>query len=82
MTNGVPEVNGEPHWLFGPVEAWSLRFHDADRLVNALAGATLAYQELNQVAEVIQRRHHVAVAVVAAAPAGAASPQMSSLVIF
>ncbi|WP_088281301.1 MoxR family ATPase [Ideonella sp. A 288] len=31
------------------------RFHDADRLVNALAGATLAYQELNHVAEVIQR---------------------------
>ena len=31
------------------------RFHDADRLVNELAGAMVAYQELNQIAEVLQR---------------------------
>ena len=31
------------------------RFHDADRLVGELASAMLAYQELNQVSEVIQR---------------------------
>ncbi len=31
------------------------RFHDAERLVGDLAGAMLAYDELNQVAEVIQR---------------------------
>ena len=31
------------------------RFHDADRLVNELAGAMVAYQELNQIAELLQR---------------------------
>ena len=31
------------------------RFHDTDRLVSQLAGAMVAYQELNQVAEVLQR---------------------------
>jgi len=32
------------------------RFHDADRLVGDLAAAMVAYQELNQVSELIQRR--------------------------
>ena len=31
------------------------RFHDTDELVGALAGAMVAYQEINHVAEVIQR---------------------------
>ncbi|MDM0073288.1 MoxR family ATPase [Variovorax sp. J2P1-59] len=31
------------------------RFHDTDRLVGALAGGLVAYQELNQVSELIQR---------------------------
>lgn len=32
------------------------RFHDTDRLLAELTGAMVAYQELNQVSEVIQRR--------------------------
>jgi len=31
------------------------RFHDTDRLIGALAGGLVAYEELNQVSELIQR---------------------------
>ncbi len=50
VTIDAPATDADRHQLmFDP------RFHDADRLVNELAGAMVAYQELNQIAEVLQR---------------------------
>ena len=50
VTIDAPVTDADRHQLmFDP------RFHDADRLVNHLAGAMVAYQELNQIAEVLQR---------------------------
>ncbi len=50
VTIDAPATDADRHQLvFDP------RFHDADRLVHELAGAMVAYQELNQIADVLQR---------------------------